>query len=197
MAHRSLYLVRHGQYNPDEAANLNGELTALGKRQAQATARAFKGLPITCIHVSTLIRALQTAEPLIKALPDARINRTRRLLECVPPLIPEVRQGFFKHYTDEELARHAQHAERAYDTYFKRTAGSDKHEILVCHGNLIRYLACRAMGFEPTGWLNLESRNCGITRIVIGPDGTVALLSYNELGHLPSGLHTDNLHGSA
>ncbi len=195
MAYRYLYLVRHAQYDPSEASNPQGELTALGKRQAQTLVKAFKGVPVTAIHVSALARALQTAEPLVKVFPEAKVSRTRRLFECIPPLLPALRQSYFQHYTDAELAQQAQHAQRAHDAYFKRTSGADKHEVLVFHGNLIRYLACRAMGFDPAGWSNLESRNCSITRIVIEPDGAAALISYNEVGHLPPALLTDNLHG--
>lgn len=194
MAVRYLYLVRHGQFDPDERANPNGVLTPLGKRQAEHTVKAFKDLPINCIHVSTLPRAIQTAEPLIKAFPEARLHRARRLIECIPPVTTLLREGFFKDYTDAQLAQQAQHAERAWEHYFKRTGATDRHEILVCHGNLIRYLALRAMELDPTAWVNLASHNCGITRIAVNTEGQTSLISYNEIGHLPATLLSDNMH---
>jgi broad specificity phosphatase PhoE len=64
----------------------------------------------------------------------------------------------------------------------------------VAHGNLIRYLVCRAMDVDATAWSALTSLNCGVTRIMVESNGLCSLISYNELGHLPLELHTDNLH---
>ena len=193
MSSRYLYLVRHGQFDPDETTNPRGCLTAIGKRQARAVARAFKHIPVTAIHVSTLPRAVQTAEPLVKVFPEARVDYTQRLLECIPPLVPELREAFFKNVPEEDLRRHYWHAERAFTTYVRRTTGPDKHEVLIGHGNLIRYLVCRAMDVDATAWSALTSFNCGITRILIESNGLCSLISYNELGHLPPDLLTDNL----
>jgi serine/threonine-protein phosphatase PGAM5 len=194
MAIRYLYFVRHGQFDANLDDNPKGELTELGKKQAKQLIKAFKNVPVTCIHVSTAPRALQTADPLIEAYPEAKVDRAHRLLECVPPVPQAVREGYFSHLSDEQLAAEMAHAERIYDHYLKRTAGTDRHEIVVSHGNVIRYLTCRVIGVDPTAWVNLESRNCGITRIMIEPDGNISLISYNEIGHLPAEMHTDNLH---
>jgi len=193
MAYRFLYLVRHGQFDGNLHANPDGKLTTLGRRQARRAAKALAGIPVTAIHMSTLPRTLETAQPFIKAFPAARVERTRRLWECLPPIAPELRTGYFAHYTDAELARQAAHAARAYTHYFRRTRGKDRHEVLVTHGNLIRYLACRAMHVDPLAWVNLRSANCGITRVLVEPDGTVALLSYNDVTHLELDHLTDNL----
>lgn len=194
MAIRYLYLVRHGQFDADPDRNPKGDLTPLGVKQAKHLVKAFKGVSITAIHVSTAPRAVQTAEPLIAAFPEAKVTRAHRLLECIPPLTAAVRAEYFMHLSDENLADEVAHAERAFDAYFKRTAGADRHEVLVCHGNLIRYFVCRVMEVDATAWINLESRNCSITRFMVAPDGNISLISYNEIGHLPSEMHTDNLH---
>lgn len=194
MASRYLYLVRHGQFDPNEKTNPSGSLTALGKRQARAVARAFKNIPVSAIHVSTLTRAIQTAEPLVKTFPEAKVSYTHRLLECIPPLVPELRETFFRNVSEDDLRRHYWHAERAFSFYVRRTTGADKHEVLIGHGNLIRYLVCRAIDVDATAWAAMTSFNCGITRILIESNGLCSLVSYNELGHLPLALHTDNLY---
>jgi len=194
MASRYLYLVRHGQFNPDEKTNPRGDLTPVGKKQSRALAKVFKHIPVTAIHVSTLLRAVQTAEPLVKAFPEAKVDYTNKLLECIPPLVPELREEFFKDTSEEDLRRHYWHAERAFATYIRRTTGSDKHEVLIAHGNLIRYLVCRTMDVDATAWSALTSYNCGITRILVESNGLCSLISYNELGHLANELHTDNLY---
>jgi serine/threonine-protein phosphatase PGAM5 len=194
MAIRYLYLVRHGQFDADLNTNPKGELTPLGVKQAKYLPRAFKHVPINAIHVSTAPRAIQTAEPLIEAFPEAKVTRAHRLLECIPPISAAIRTQYFAHLTDDHLAAEVAHAERAFEDYFKRTGATDRHEVLICHGNLIRYFVCRVMNVDHTAWLNLESRNCGITRFLIDSEGNAHLISYNEVGHLPAELHTDNLH---
>lgn len=194
MAIRYLYLVRHGQFDADPDRNPKGDLTPLGVKQAKQLAKAFKGIAINAIHVSTAPRAVQTADSLIEAFPEAKVTRAHRLLECIPPLNEMIRAQYFAHLSDEHLSAEVAHAERAFDDYFKRTAGADRHEVLVCHGNLIRYFVCRVMDVDVTAWVNLESRNCSITRFMIEPDGKIGLISYNEIGHLPADMHTDNLH---
>ena len=194
MASRYLYLVRHGQFDPDEKANPRGDLSAIGKRQARAVAKFFKHIPVTIIRVSTLRRAMQTAEPLVKTFPKAKVEYTTKLLECIPPLVPELREQFFRDVTEEELRGHYWHAERAFSTYVRRTTGHDRHEVLIAHGNLIRYLVCRAMDVDATAWSSLTSFNCGVTRIIVESNGLCSVISYNELGHLGPELMTDNLY---
>jgi serine/threonine-protein phosphatase PGAM5 len=194
MAARYLYFVRHGQFDPDEKTNPGGGLTAIGRRQARAVAKAFQPIPLTAIHVSALPRAIQTAEPLVKAFPGVKVSYTHRLMECIPPLMPELREQFFKDVPEEDLRRHYWHAERAFAHYVRRTTGADKHEVLIGHGNLIRYLVCRTMDVDATAWAAMTSINGGITRIVVESNGLCSLISYNDLGHLPVALHTDNLY---
>ena len=58
------------------------------------------------------------------------------------------------------------------------------------HGNLLRYLVCRALDLPPERWTNFEINNCGITEILIEHDGRMQLVSHNDTGHLPSYLKT-------
>lgn len=195
MASRYLYLVRHGQYNAAQPTShpLEGNLTKLGQHQAAKTARYLKNLPITAIHLSDLQRTVETAEPICSFFPQIKAHKTKRLRECVPYVSPQT-QEFFKHIPTKQIEADREQAEKAYAYYFRPTKGQDRHEILVSHGNLIRYFACRAIGADPALWLNLESRNCGITRFSINADGEVVLISYNDISHLPPNLHTDNMY---
>jgi serine/threonine-protein phosphatase PGAM5 len=77
-------------------------------------------------------------------------------------------------------------ADRAYRRYFRRAAGRDRCDVLVCHGNLIRYLVCRALALGKNAWVGLGSAHCGITVIRILPRGEIVLESYNDTGHLPA-----------
>ena len=69
MARRTIFLIRHGQYQrikPDEsdgdltmaqANKLDGGLTPLGIEQAKLTAQRLSSYPISAIHCSSLPRA--------------------------------------------------------------------------------------------------------------------------------------------
>jgi broad specificity phosphatase PhoE len=65
-----IVLVRHGQpdWEPDGRARDEPELTALGRAQAEATARALAAERFDALYVSPLRRARATAEPIEKAL---------------------------------------------------------------------------------------------------------------------------------
>lgn len=194
MATRYLYLIRHAQYDLEETANPAGNLSRTGKRQARLTAKVLGDLPITAIHTSTIPRALQTAQPLMDACPEVKAQHSRLLWECIPPLFPDDREQYFGHAWDEDLQTEHIHAEKAFTHYFRPTRGGDKHEVLFTHGNLIRYLVCRALGADGRAWLNMISFNCGITRVAIDSSGNCLLIAYNDTGHLPPELRTNNLY---
>ena len=59
-----------------------------------------------------------------------------------------------------------------------------EYDIVVCHGNVIRYFALRALQLPPEAWLRLCTFNCSLTHIVIWPHGGVSLNSLGDVGHL-------------
>jgi len=217
VAERVLYLVRHGQYEPD-----GGSLTALGRRQARSTARWLRRHPVTAIHASTMPRAIETAEWIRERFPDLAVRRTGVLRECLPGLpmaivrraarmraeSPEIqrrldRDARFRARVARQVAhrlgrpqesfdRGAAQVQRAFARFFKPARGNDKHEILVCHGNLIRALVCRSLDVPVYAWLNAEPHHCGVTRVRIRADGRVRVVSFNETGHLPVRWHTES-----
>jgi broad specificity phosphatase PhoE len=76
-------------------------------------------------------------------------------------------------------------AAAAFSKYLGPTPEVDKTEIIVSHGNLIRYMAGRVLG-SPESWLRMRTFNCGITEIAIESDGRLWLVSYNDVGRLPA-----------
>eukprot|EP00658_Telonema_sp_P-2_P039051 TRINITY_DN27918_c0_g1_i1.p1 TRINITY_DN27918_c0_g1~~TRINITY_DN27918_c0_g1_i1.p1 ORF type:complete len:303 (+),score=47.79 TRINITY_DN27918_c0_g1_i1:169-1077(+) len=68
------------------------------------------------------------------------------------------------------------------------SAGKDSHsetwEVIVCHGNVIRYFVCRALQLPPQAWLRMATYNCGMTHLVIRPNGRCSLLGFGDVGHL-------------
>jgi serine/threonine-protein phosphatase PGAM5 len=192
MGCRILFLVRHGQYITDEKKSRHGQLSALGRRQAKRTGLRLLHLPdevkLQAIYHSDMPRAVETAEIIASQLGEMPMHRMRALRETVPPL-PK-RRGF-KPRTRKELA-----SVRAVTAKLKKmflTAPSGKRrraELVVAHGNLIRYLVRLAMRDNAIDWWRLGTNNCGVTLIWVNSDKPNCLAHYNDVGHLPASMQT-------
>lgn len=178
---RTLILLRHGQYDLESG----GRLTALGREQAALAAAWLKNREpkVHAVWSSTLPRARETAVPVAALLRGGAVKATGVLREGMYSRI----KGF--HVTVEERDHDRARADLAYAKFF-RTSRTDRVEILVCHGNLIRYLVCRAMDVPVARWTRLNSNHCGMTRILVRGTGAVRVVAYNETGHLPRAMTT-------
>jgi len=213
MAIRHLYLVRHGQREPDSGIDERGpSLTVLGWKQAHQAARRLAALEADVIHTSSLRRTMETAQILAVEQPNnIPIRPTNLLWECVPAMpdfalqwfrahpgagtarMPEGMQPWRAIWSElddvEQLQGDFEHASQAWDKYFTPAKGKDRHDIIVCHGNLIRYFVMRALMAPPENWINMDICNCSICQINIEADGHPLLVSHNDTGHL----HADQL----
>lgn len=181
--------MRHGQYDELSSSRAGGALTPLGRRQAKKTAAALRRLEVAAIWSSTLLRAKETASIVAAKQPRARLKRTKLLCEVIPTKLPphiKLRIPIDATQVRDDKTR----ADRAYDTLFRATKRS-RTEIVVCHGNLIRYLVCRALGIAPKLWMRLDSTHCGLTEFRVLPKGTVRVVRYNDVGHLPHAIRTE------
>jgi broad specificity phosphatase PhoE len=190
MGKRVLYLVRHGQYFTDPEHRKHGHLTPLGRRQAERTARRLAELPIEAIYHSDLPRAAETAAIIAERLPDLPLRSTRLLREFGPPVPTAIRKLWGFGRVDRKATRAQANAlEKKFCVPTRRNAG--RTELIVAHGNLIRYLVRVALGDRPFGWLRLGTHNCGITILSIGVTPELSyLIGHNDLGHLPLGMQT-------
>jgi broad specificity phosphatase PhoE len=96
----------------------------------------------------------------------------------------------FSALSPEQVRQNAQQAREAYDTHFTPAADADRHDLLVCHGNIIRYFMLRALGAPVELWANAETYNCGIGEVWVKAGGRTTLVSHNDCGHLPQELRT-------
>jgi len=176
---RTLVLVRHGQYSTETG----GKLTDLGREQADFTGRFLaKQLAEERVHAlwsSTLPRARETASILATSLSELK-----------PRAVSVLREGMYSKVKGyevpaEERAEDRARADAAYEKFF-RMSRPDRLEIVVCHGNLIRYLVCRALHAPILRWTRMNSSHCSLTRILVRDTGAVRVVSYNETGHLPT-----------
>lgn len=185
MANKTIILVRHGQY-VSATESESEKLTTLGRKQAAYAAKRLKEYKIDRIVHSSMPRAVETAT-LIKSNLKYRksMDSCDFLRECVP--------GFPKHlrkkagYTDvKKLKAGEKQLEAAFKKYFK-SSHKDSVEVLVCHGNVIRYLVCKVLGLDTLAWRTMDIKQCAITVVQIRSKGTNrrVLLSHNEVGHIP------------
>ena len=179
MGSRTIVLLRHGQYETESI----GALTMLGRRQAAAAARFLGRERITSVWSSTLPRAKETAEIVSAAIGVGPVRLTRILREGMFTKV----EGY-----DVPASERAEDRERAATAWkrFFRPTRSDRTDLLVCHGNLIRYFVCRALDAPIGRWVRMNTNHCALTRIVVRGSGAVRVVSYNETSHLPRRLVT-------
>jgi serine/threonine-protein phosphatase PGAM5 len=180
-------LIRHGMYDSDSTVTDDAKgnaLNALGHEQARLTGQRLKGLPVK-IHAlvtSPYLRALETAEDIGAVIGMKPVVDTL-LHECTPRF--ESRPDYTRLASDEEMAACETNLGAAFGRYFAPTPEADTHDVLVCHGNVIRWLVCKAMGIDPHNWRRFTIGNGSITALVVAPDGTLRMAAYSDTGHIP------------
>lgn len=174
--------MRHGQYAPDD-----GTLTELGREQARLTGQWLGSQlvdeEVDVVWSSTLTRARETAAIIAPSLTEGKVRSTSVLREGMYSKVKGYEIPVKER--DEDRAR----ASLAWSRFF-RTSRQDRFEVIVCHGNLIRYLVCRALHVPVVRWTRMNSSHCSMTRIVVRDTGAVRVVSYNETAHLPPRLVT-------
>jgi serine/threonine-protein phosphatase PGAM5 len=161
---------------------------------------------IKAIHVSGMARAKETAHIIASHLggngsvvvtdPDPLLN------EALPaPIIPKRPDVGSLRKQQAEIRANQGRIEEAFQKYIHRaesavsttatvigstdTAG-DAHEfeVIVCHGNVIRYFLMRALQLPPEAWLRFSVFNCSITYLMVQPNGYVTARLVGDTGHL-------------
>jgi serine/threonine-protein phosphatase PGAM5 len=185
----TIVLVRHGNYVADDGADptLGPGLSPLGVAQAKLVGARLAPLPFQALYASPMQRARDTADAIGAERPGARFDVLPDLAECTPPTR---RAEVMKDEKPEDLAACQARLDRLFAAYFKPSADGDRNMMMVCHGNVIRYLVTRALGVDTQAWLEMSVGHASITRIRIEPDGRMKVLSVGDVGHLPPNLQT-------
>lgn len=184
---RNLFLVRHGEYVREEACDeeVGCGLDALGREQARLVAVRLDGMPLTftSLQSSPMTRARETAAIVAGHFPELAHRIEGDIRECTPPtrrqdIMADLEPG-------EAEACEAQLAAAAARLLVPATAGADENDIVICHGNVIRWLVCRALEVDPQAWLGMSIANCSLTVIQVKADGSCKLVSFADSGHIP------------
>jgi broad specificity phosphatase PhoE len=201
-----ILLIRHGQSEGNAARRFGGHtatpLSALGRRQAEATARALVREAVSAIYSSDLLRAVETAAPLARAL-DLELKQTSAFRErSVGRMEGLTFEEAARAYPDEYAAllrrdfEHVILGGESYRQLLDRAASELDRAIaehrggtiaVFSHTGTICILALHLMGALDAPLLRpvwLATANCGIARIELRDDGFLRVSALNDTHHL-------------
>ncbi len=172
-----LILVRHGQYHyKSDADDDEHMLTDLGREQARLTGVRLKEylhfvrqnfmdkegnpLPVNIRVVnSTMRRARETKEEIMTQLGENDVQETLSddLIQEGAPIVPEPPISP-SHWPvgAHDFFQEGGRIEAGFRRYVHRAdpdSSAEEVDVLVCHGNVIRYFVCRALQLPPDAWL--------------------------------------------
>jgi len=185
-----LYLIRHGDYDyvrgadPVDSLGLNN----LGREQARRIGERLASLPRKphALVVSPYRRARETAAMIAPMLGFTPVVDTL-IHECTPT---SEREDIMRGESAEEIAACDSNLVAAWRKYAVASPDSDRRDVLVCHGNVIRWMVARALNDDPRNWLRMDIGNASITVIAVRADGTLKVASFSDTGHIPVDLQT-------
>jgi len=189
-AARTIILVRHGAYVADPKDTSPGPgLSPLGIAQAKLAAARLAGMPGTfdALRTSPMTRAHETAKIVAAELPGVPLEIVPELAECTPSTR---RKESIAKEKPEDLTACAAKLDALFARFFVPAAGSERREILVAHGNVIRSLITRALGVDPEAWLEMSVAHASLTQIRVEADGRFKVISIGDAGHIPPNLQT-------
>ena len=177
---KTIILLRHGQYISGDSERL----TALGRKQARCVGRRLKDFDIDSVVVSTMPRAQETARIALKSSKHkiAKFESTDLLRECIPGFPEKLR--IEKKLKKTSLNKQKKALDEGFERYFtfskKKTT-----QLIVCHGNVIRYFVCRALGIPTLKWVRMDIKQCGLSIIQLDmKTGEMSLIAHNDVGHI-------------
>jgi len=186
----TIFLIRHGTYVPDPKAGPEAGpgLTPLGIAQARLAAARLAALPIRfrSITSSTLTRAQQTAAEIRALLPEVPGAASALISECTPPSASPAANAA----ASAEQAACKQRLDLAFAKFAVPATAADTNDVLVCHGNVIRYFVTKALGADTRVWSALSVSNASLTVLRIRQDGTTQVTAVGDAGHIPANLQS-------
>ena len=181
---RYVYLIRHGMYDrvDSDDRTANG-LNALGREQARILGARLRGLPVRprLLVSSGLTRARETGDELASML-GLSCERDSTLEECTPPALTDTAPTAAER---DEAAACSATLGKAWERYMLPASQGDVHDVLVCHGNVIRWFVARALHADARRWITMGIGNASLTILAVQPDGSTRLLMDSDVGHLP------------
>jgi serine/threonine-protein phosphatase PGAM5 len=188
-----IYLVRHGEHQDAVHGLVDGRLSPRGRRQASLLADRLSGVPFDAVWHSPLERASETARAVAERMPSLSPQPSALLFDCVPTGMtsetPAVFEPFFGSVTDAEVEAGSAQMSDAVSEFLVRKRG-EVHELLITHNFVIGWFVREVLQAPDWRWMTLNQAHCGLTVIAQRQGRPWALLSHNDMAHLPVELRT-------
>jgi serine/threonine-protein phosphatase PGAM5 len=188
---RTIFLIRHGEYEHDDACDEDTGcgLVALGRQQARLVSDRLKAMPVafTSIQASAMTRARQTGAIIAERFADLELTLHRDIRECTPTTR---RQDIMDDLAPGEAADCEANLQAAWERIFVPAVAANAYDIVVCHGNVIRWFVTRILDVDPAAWLGMSIANCSLTVVQVRADGSTKLIAFADSGHLPYSMTT-------
>jgi len=186
---RTIYLVRHGAYEQTAKVDpeVGGALTPLGIAEARLVAARLRGLPLhfDSITSSTMERARETAAIVRESLPEVEFHESSDLSECTPPTFRPLEGEL-----PEEQAACAKRLDRVFAEHFRPASRTNGSDLIVAHGNVIRYLVTKALGVDTRAWLGFSVAHASLTVVRVRANGTMSVVAVGDIGHIPPNMQS-------
>lgn len=199
-------IVRHGQSQGNAEGRFGGHtdtpLSILGRKQAEATAKALAAERLSAIYTSDLHRAIETAQPLAN-LARAPLVTTESLRERSVGVMegltfaeaaaqhPEQYQALLRRDFEHVLLGGESYRQMLDRAATKLDETIQKHRggriVLFTHTGTICILILHLMGALDSPNLKpiwIATQNCGLARFDLRSDGFVRVLAINDTRHL-------------
>lgn len=188
-------LVRHGQYETADS-DAGRVLTPLGRKQAALTGQRLNLLletnkipPCKHLYYSTMSRATETGEIIAEELTSQRKwmhVKPCSMIQEGAVAKPDPESSRWKP-TEEQFVKEGFRVEAAFQNHIHRPDSDEEDSyttVLVCHGNVIRYLILRALQLPPEAWLRMAVFNASISVLTVDDaTGSVSLRGLGDVGH--------------
>lgn len=192
MSHRLLYLVRHGEQEHAEVESDEAGLSDLGRQQALLLGQRLRGIPFTALHHSPLPRAVQTGHLIADHLPGVPLHPSALVGDYIPSVpdradLPPVYAAFVDGLSEADRTEGPRLAAQAIE-HFAVPTQTAQRELIVTHNFVISWFVRHALDAPEWRWLGLNQYHCGLTVLLYRHDRPAAVVSYNDVGHLPLAL---------
>jgi serine/threonine-protein phosphatase PGAM5 len=189
LSKRIYYLVQHGQYRPSKKIPFEGGLTPTGKQQMTQVARLLQTYPIDSISYDDSRQSEETIGLWKPMFNGAVFQYAPRLCQMIPPL-PQFPLGNDNGEAKEPLALLETEREvlnALFSELFRPNPLRETHEVVLAHGNAIRYFLCRALNAPLGAITSLKVQAGSVSRVVIEPENNrprIWVTGINTTAHL-------------
>jgi serine/threonine-protein phosphatase PGAM5 len=141
-------------------------------------------MPIATVTSSTMTRARETAAIIHEHLATATPSASAAISECTPPAafkLPE---------SDAALSACKARLDDAFREFFRPARDTSRRDVLVAHGNVIRYFVMKALGTDTRAWPIMSVGHASVTIIEVHADGAFRIIAVGDIGHIPANLQS-------